>query len=320
MSERPDTGKTIAMGAEARLVAVEWNGVSPFCNALSKIRDIKSYRHPKLDRNLRVSRTRAEARLLHRARCAGVRTPVILELDLPGGIITMERLSGRPLMELLEGIEDKGDGGERREILSEVGKSIGRLHGGGMVHGDLTLMNILVERNDDDGVEGSGQGEGGAQGGCGDGGCGDGGCGDGGCGDGGCGDGGCGDGGCGDGGCGDGGCGDGGCGDGGCGDGGCGDGGCGDGGCGDGGCGDGGCGDGGCGWEVALIDFGLGSVGDGPEEQAVDLHVLMESLESTGDRAGDDFEMVWSGYADAFNRSDEVRDRLESLLKRGRYT
>jgi len=61
-------------------------------------------------------------------------------------------------------------------------------------------------------------------------------------------------------------------------------------------------------------------VGDGPEEQAVDLHVLMESLESTGDRAGDDFEMVWSGYADAFNRSDEVRDRLESLLKRGRYT
>ena len=76
-----DEGRLLARGAEAVIYRVESSVVGE--EVIRKIRVPKSYRHPKLDQQMRVRRTRNEARLLHQAKAAGVR---ILALKFKAGI------------------------------------------------------------------------------------------------------------------------------------------------------------------------------------------------------------------------------------------
>ncbi|HUR68460.1 MAG TPA: bifunctional N(6)-L-threonylcarbamoyladenine synthase/serine/threonine protein kinase, partial [Candidatus Thermoplasmatota archaeon] len=99
--------------------------------AVRKRRLVKSYRHPELDAKLRRSRTRAEARLLAQARAAGVRTPLVYEVD--GDALVLERLAGRQLKEALTG-----------RALAELGAAAARLHARGLTHGDLTTSNAIA--------------------------------------------------------------------------------------------------------------------------------------------------------------------------------
>ena len=96
-----------------------------------KQRLAKRYRVPVLDRRLIAERTRAEARLISLARRAGVATPVIR--DITGDTIVMERVEGTPLTFALS----PGN-------VETLGKAAGRLHGAGIIHGDLTTANIIV--------------------------------------------------------------------------------------------------------------------------------------------------------------------------------
>ena len=65
-------------GAEAEVEETEFLGRP----AMVKIRPPKGYRLPELDAHIRSTRTRSEARIMHEARLAGVRTPCIYDLDL----------------------------------------------------------------------------------------------------------------------------------------------------------------------------------------------------------------------------------------------
>ncbi len=122
----PDA-RTQKMGAEA--VVTFWNGWA------EKRRVSKGYRERQLDNRLIAERTRAEARLIAAARRGGVRTPVIR--DITSDTIVMENIKGIQLTKNLS-----------TETLYKAGLMIGKLHTGGIMHGDLTTSNIILREKD----------------------------------------------------------------------------------------------------------------------------------------------------------------------------
>lgn len=128
--------KVIARGAEAVLYRKKLDGQQ----ALVKERIKKSYRLPEIDSELRLQRTRREARLLSEARRRGVLTPKVFSVDEKGCRIIMEFIKGKRLKELFNEVSEK----EAAGIAENVGAQIGVMHSGGIVHGDLTTSNMIL--------------------------------------------------------------------------------------------------------------------------------------------------------------------------------
>ncbi len=114
---------TEARGAEAVVTLTRDDAI--------KARVSKGYRVPGLDARLITERTRAEARLIAMARRAGVATPLIR--DVRADTIVMERVKGTLLRDALQEV-----------YLEEAGRTAGRLHAAGIIHGDLTPSNIII--------------------------------------------------------------------------------------------------------------------------------------------------------------------------------
>lgn len=123
-------------GAEAALEATPFLGRA----VLAKRRLAKPYRHPILDSRLRAERTRDEAKLLAAARRAGVPVPILYDADRFASTLLLEHVSGRTLEAQLE----LDAPATRAARFATLGALVARLHGAGLVHGDLTLRNILV--------------------------------------------------------------------------------------------------------------------------------------------------------------------------------
>jgi Kae1-associated kinase Bud32 len=136
VADSPET-PPVARGAEAALRKVDWWGFP----ALAKERDVKAYRPKALDDRLRRERTRTEARLLVDARRLGVRTPILYDIDLPRHRLILEELPGPTLKEILENPEISPE--LVTGAVRSFGYSLGRLHAGGISHGDLTSSNVL---------------------------------------------------------------------------------------------------------------------------------------------------------------------------------
>ncbi len=100
-------------------------------NVVEKIRKTKRYRHPKLDETLRKSRTKTEAKIISLARRQGVPTPIIL--DIEENKIVMERIKGKPVKEIM-----------KPEISREIGRLVAKMHEVGIIHGDITPMNMIL--------------------------------------------------------------------------------------------------------------------------------------------------------------------------------
>ncbi|MGD2200798.1 MAG: Kae1-associated kinase Bud32 [Candidatus Bathyarchaeota archaeon] len=129
--------KLIAKGAEADLwLDPDWNGVS----AVIKKRGVKKYRVVELDHHIRRSRTVKESTIIHRAKEAGVPTPLLYNLNLEDAIIVMEYVEGERVREIV----DRLNSVERVALFREIGEKAGLLHGAGIVHGDLTTSNIIL--------------------------------------------------------------------------------------------------------------------------------------------------------------------------------
>lgn len=134
----PEVGdRPISRGAEASIHVVEWLGLP----ALRKDRETKSYRPKKLDERLKRERTRNEVRLLVEARRLGVRTPIVYDIDLATHRLILERLPGPTLRELLEAAS--ADSSRVAPAVRAFGVAVGKLHAGGISHGDLTSSNVL---------------------------------------------------------------------------------------------------------------------------------------------------------------------------------
>lgn len=123
----------IAKGAESNIIKSSYMGE----NAVVKARIPKNYRIPEIDNKIRKSRCKLEAKLLSDAKRAGVRTPILYDVDLSEKSILMEAIDGVMLKEVID-----------NDLAFKVGQKISKLHSADIIHGDITSSNIMLEGND----------------------------------------------------------------------------------------------------------------------------------------------------------------------------
>ncbi|KAI1466111.1 kinase-like protein [Daldinia caldariorum] len=164
----------ITQGAEARLYKTTY--LLPSLPAALKYRPPKKWRHPSLDARLTRHRILAEARVLARCRRAGVPVPAVYAVDESAGWMAMEWIAGKPARAAINEWlrrRKEGNGGpvtgqleEDKELVAlmrRIGGAIGRMHGVGVVHGDLTTSNMMLrpwEKEESNGRAGEGDGDG----------------------------------------------------------------------------------------------------------------------------------------------------------------
>ncbi len=71
---------------------------------------------------------------------------------------------------------------------------------------------------------------------------------------------------------------------------------------------------------IYFIDFGLGEKNTEIETKGVDLHVLMEAIESTHSQYSNCFRYVLDGYSKEMKKdAEKVIKKIDEIVKRGRY-
>jgi len=123
-------------GAEADLFLSEL----PPWRVVVKRRVRKAYRHEQLDFSIRKERTIKESSAIRDAKIAGARLPSILGLDIERSTIIMTFIDGLLARDIIDTMSDA----RRLSLLEELGRQVGFLHSGGIMHGDLTTSNIIV--------------------------------------------------------------------------------------------------------------------------------------------------------------------------------
>ena len=126
--------KLVNRGAEADVYSTTWNKKK----AILKIRKTKSYRNTLLDQKIRKQRTVRESQILSQVKSFGVATPLIYFLDTNKCSILMQQIDGKVVRDLRDS--------EIVKICSEIGKTVGIMHKNGIMHGDLTTSNFIVEK------------------------------------------------------------------------------------------------------------------------------------------------------------------------------
>ncbi|HDD46224.1 MAG TPA: Kae1-associated serine/threonine protein kinase [Candidatus Aenigmarchaeota archaeon] len=122
--------RILQRGAEAIIKRV--NG------KIVKERIKKGYRIEELDKKIRMQRTRIEARMIERARRAGVDVPTIYSTE--NFSIVMEYIDGERLRDILNSMDKK----EVVEICKKIGKIVALLHENKIMHGDITTSNMIL--------------------------------------------------------------------------------------------------------------------------------------------------------------------------------
>jgi TP53 regulating kinase-like protein len=120
--------RKLGEGAEAKIFETEMFGE----RVVAKVRQEKKYRIRELDVSLRASRTRREARLMHKAHAAGVEVPRVVALGKFS--IYMEKLGGRLMKDCRMRQSDYG----------RIGRLLAAMHNAGIIHGDFTPANLMV--------------------------------------------------------------------------------------------------------------------------------------------------------------------------------
>ena len=136
---QPET--RLHLGAEAEV----WSGLWMNRPAVRKLRRSRAWRHPDLEKRLGYRRMLSEARILIRIKGAGLPVPAIWDVDLEQGRIVMERMNGRPLIEVLRDPSINTD--QIAEALHNSGAAVRMLHRMAVTHGDLSTNNILIDEN-----------------------------------------------------------------------------------------------------------------------------------------------------------------------------
>ncbi|CAH8472992.1 unnamed protein product [Heterobilharzia americana] len=154
----------IYQGAEARVYRTELFRSTYTFPCIVKERFVKRYRHSTLDSTLSMQRMRAEVRQLLRCREVGIDVPPILLVDIRRRRIWLGEI-GPNAITLQEWFKifssraietDSSNKDLQAEIvlqLQNLAKALGRLlaqlHSNHIIHGDLTMANILVQQKDD---------------------------------------------------------------------------------------------------------------------------------------------------------------------------
>ncbi len=129
-----------ALGAESCIFLVKKWGRS----LIVKTRPAKPYLFEEIDIALRRSRTIRECRMLSFVRGLGVPTPAVYSIDLLNYSITMDYIKGSQL----KSIVDEKPLNYSEKLFEKFGKLIALMHKGGVVHGDPTTSNVIVDDSD----------------------------------------------------------------------------------------------------------------------------------------------------------------------------
>ena len=127
-------GERLHLGAEAEVISGTWYGRP----AVLKKRRPRGWRHPDLDASLTMKRMTNEIKLTIWLARRGAPVPAIWDVDIEESKIIMERIEGKPLIEILQSNEHD------EKLLIDVGKAIRELHRNAVNHGDLSTNNILI--------------------------------------------------------------------------------------------------------------------------------------------------------------------------------
>ncbi len=120
--------KTLGKGAEAIIYLKDGD--------VLKDRLVKPYRIPEIDIPLRRSRTRRESKILEKLKAAEFPAPILIQTDRQS-LITMGRVVGEKVRDVIE----KND---TLPICKQIGGLIRKLHDLGIIHGDLTTSNMIL--------------------------------------------------------------------------------------------------------------------------------------------------------------------------------
>ena len=129
--------RLIYTGAEAEIYLESWFGEP----AIRKHRIPKPYRLNELDLGIRRWRTSHEATMLREVRKLGIPVPTILHVDPDSTTLIMDYITGTTLKDELESISRS----DRKLRFSILGECLATMHQGGMVHGDMTLSNVISQ-------------------------------------------------------------------------------------------------------------------------------------------------------------------------------
>lgn len=127
--------KLLKQGAEAKIFLGEYLGEK----TVFKQRERKTYRDQELDTKILRERTRNECSLVAKAQKAGIKTPLIRKISLSDFTIVFGLVEGETAKEAIS--RSPGKGGK---ICFRIGKEIAKMHSAGIVHGDLTTSNIVL--------------------------------------------------------------------------------------------------------------------------------------------------------------------------------
>jgi TP53 regulating kinase and related kinases len=83
-----------------------------------------------------------------KARRLGVPTPVLYVVDPVLHTLTFEHVDGLFVKDALLRFGSNGVNEEcLNDIATQIGNAIGKLHDGGLVHGDLTTSNMMIKNS-----------------------------------------------------------------------------------------------------------------------------------------------------------------------------
>ncbi len=125
--------KLLKKGAEGDIYLTK-HGNMP---AILKTRKKKSYRNASLDDKIRKQRTIREASMISEAKSFGIPAPVIYRVNVNDCTILMQHIKGEPVWGL--------KGTKLIKACREIGKITGTLHKNGVMHGDLTTSNFIMD-------------------------------------------------------------------------------------------------------------------------------------------------------------------------------
>ena len=126
--------KLINRGAEADVYSTVWNKKK----AILKIRKKKSYRNSLLDQKIRKQRTIRESQIISQVKSFGISTPLIYFMDINKCSILMQYIDGKIVRDL--------KGNDIVKLCSEIGQIVGTMHKNGIMHGDLTTSNFILDK------------------------------------------------------------------------------------------------------------------------------------------------------------------------------
>jgi Kae1-associated kinase Bud32 len=128
--------KPLSEGAEAVVLREKFLGI----DAVVKKRNPKHYRIRQLDTQLRLRRTRSEARIMLKLLRSGVRVPRLLSVGKYS--IMMELIEGTKLSDMQHGGVIPG------YALHKSAGELAKMHDLGVAHGDFTPANIIISGGD----------------------------------------------------------------------------------------------------------------------------------------------------------------------------